>query len=88
MQLYHDPDRHFIHTPSSFIAITFDLDLQNIGKVATNIFWNLLVKMNSLIYNNLDLQIYNEDKSEVYVLLFESIRNENSAFVDVCYIVI
>ena len=44
--------------------------------------------MNSLIYNNLDLQIYNEDKSEVYVLLFESLRNENSAFVDVCYIVI
>ena len=44
--------------------------------------------MNSLIYNNLDLQIYNEDKSGVYVLLFESIRNENSAFVDVCYVVI
>ena len=33
MQLHLDPDRHFIQTPSTFIAITFDLDLQNIGKL-------------------------------------------------------
>ena len=32
MHLYHDPNRHFIHTPSIFIALTFDLDLQNIEK--------------------------------------------------------
>ena len=85
MHLYHDPNRHFVHTPSIVIALTFDLDLQNIGKIATNIFGTYSARW-TVWY--ITIFIYNEDKSDVYVLLFESIRNENNAFEDVCYIII
>ena len=85
MHLYQDPNHHFIHGPSIFIALTFDPDLQNIGKIATNIFGTYSSRWTVWYITTL---IYNEDKSEVYVLLSESIRNENGAFVDICYVVI
>ena len=55
---YQDPNRHLIHAPSIFIALTFDLWPwpSKHWKNRNKHFWNLLVKMNSLIYNNLDLQ--------------------------------
>ena len=76
----------YIHRPFSLrLPLTFDPDLQNIGKVATNIFGT---DSSSWTVWYVTTLIYNEDKSEVYVFLFESIRNENNAFVDVCYIII
>ena len=76
----------YIHCPFSLRQpLTFNLDLQNIGKIATNIFGTYSSRWTVWYITTL---IYNEDKSEVYVLLSESIRNENSAFADVCYIVI
>ena len=87
MHLYQDPNGHLIHAPSSFIALTFDLwpwpskhwknRSKHFGTYSSR--WTVWY---------ITTLIYNEDKSEVYVLLSESIRNENNVFVDVRYVVI